>query len=73
MVDGLEILKSEVESNLKKMNEAAGSKQAVTDMTIALEDYGIDKQTEIINEFYNTDGTPEELKVITLILQSEQQ
>ena len=46
MVDGLEILKSEVESNLKKMNEAAGSKQAVTDMTIALEDYGIDKQAE---------------------------
>ena len=62
-MDGPKILKSEVESSLRKLkrNKAAGPDEVVTEMMIALEDYGIDKLTDIVNEIYDTGVIPEDL------------
>ena len=62
-MDGPKILKSEVESSLHKLkrNKAAGPDEVVTVMMIALEDYGIDKLTDIVNEIYDTGVIPEDL------------
>ena len=62
-MDGPKILKSEVKSSLYKLksNKAAGPDEVVTEMLIALEDYGIDKLTDIVNEIYDTGVIPEEL------------
>ena len=62
-MDGPKILKSEVKSSLHKLTrkKAAGPDEVVAEMLISLEDYGIDKLTNIINEIYDTGVIPEEL------------
>ena len=62
-MDGPKILKSEVESSLHKLkrNKAAGPDEVVTEMMLALEDYGIDKLTDIVNGIYDTGVIPEDL------------
>lgn len=51
----LEILKSEVKSQLTKINtnKATGTGQIVIEMLSAINDIGIDKFTEILNEIYD--------------------
>lgn len=51
----LEILKTQVEAALAKLNrnKAAGPEGILTEMLTALDDFGIDKITEITNEIYS--------------------
>ena len=44
-----------------KRNKAAGPDGIVTEMLTALDDFGIKKITELINEIYNSGEIPEEL------------
>ena len=56
-------MKSEVRMALKKMkkNKSPGPDGVVVEMIHALEDFGIDKLTEIINRIYDTGCFPEDL------------
>lgn len=58
-----EILKTKVEVAMAKLNrnKAVGPDGIVTEMLIALDDFGIEKITEIINEIYNNGDIPEDL------------
>jgi len=62
-LDGPAILKSEVVSALKKMerNKAAGPDEIVTEMLTSLEDFGMEKLTELINKIYNSGEIPKDL------------
>ena len=62
-MEGPEILRSEVRAAMAKMkrNKTAGSDEIVIEMVTALEDFGIEKVTEVINEIYNTGEIPEDL------------
>ena len=55
-MDGPKILKSEIEDSFYKWkrSKAAGLEKVVTEMMIALGYYGIDKLTDIVNEFHST-------------------
>ncbi len=62
-MDGPKILKSEVQATVNKMkkNKAAGPDEIVTEMITALEDFGTEKLTDVINEVYNSGDIPEDL------------
>ena len=62
-VKGEKILKSEVRWAMSKMkkNKAAGPDGVVTEMFEALEEYGVDRLTEIINKIYDDGTFPDEL------------
>ena len=62
-MEGPEIMKEEVRATLRKMkrNKAAGPDGVVIEMILALEDFGIDKLTEILNEVYNSGEIPDDL------------
>ena len=62
-MEGPEILRSEVRAAIAKMkrNKTAGPDKIVIEMVTALEDFGIEKVTEVINEIYNTGEIPEDL------------
>ena len=61
--DGPKILQSEVRSAVKgmKKNKAAGSDGVVVEMIKALEEYGLEKLTGVINKIYDEGAFPEEL------------
>ena len=62
-IEGPRILKSEVSAAVAhtKRNKAAGPDGIVVEMIEALEDFGINKLTEIINEIYDSGSIPEDL------------
>ncbi|MCH9665805.1 MAG: hypothetical protein K0U41_08180 [Gammaproteobacteria bacterium] len=62
-LDGPNILKSEVRAALAKMkrNKAAGPDEIVTEMITALEEFGIEKLTEVVNEIYDSGEIPDDL------------
>ena len=62
-MDGPNILRLEVQAALKKMkrHKAAGPDEIVTEMITSLEEYGVSKVTDIINEIYDTGEIPEDL------------
>jgi len=61
--DGPRIPKSEVRSAIRMMrkNKAAGPDGVVVEMIDALEDYGVDKLTKVINNIYDDGKFPEDL------------
>ena len=62
-IEGPRILKAEVTAAIAhtKRNKAAGPDGIVVEMIEALEDFGIDTMTEIINEIYDSGTIPEDL------------
>ena len=62
-MEGPLILKSEVRAVVAKMrkNKAAGPDEIMTEMIMALDEFGIEKLTEVINEIYDSGEIPEEL------------
>ena len=62
-IEGPRILKSEVSAAVAhtKRNKAAGPDGIVVEMIEALEDFGINTLTEIINEIYDSGSIPEDL------------
>ena len=63
LIKGPNILKSDVRTVIKVMrkNKAAGLDGVVIEMIDALEEYGVEKLTEIINKIYNDRKFPEDL------------
>ena len=63
LIEGPNILKSEVRTAIKMMrkNKAAGPDGVVIEMIEALEEYGVEKLTEIINKIYDDGKFPEDL------------
>ena len=63
LIEGPNILKLEVRTVIKMMrrNKAAGPAGVVTEMIEALEEYGVEKLTEIINKIYDDGKFPEDL------------
>ena len=61
-IEGPRILKAEVTAVIAhtKRNKAAGPDGIVVEMIEALEDFGIDTMTEIINEIYDSGTIPED-------------
>ena len=61
--EGPSILKEEVESALKKMknNKAAGPDEIRVELIKSLEEFGINKLTEILNEMYESGNLPDDL------------
>ena len=59
-LDGPKILKSEVREALKRMkkNKAAGPDEITIEHLTALEEFGIDRVTEIVNEIYDSGEIP---------------
>ena len=64
MIEGPNILKSEVRTAIKMMrkNKAAGLDGVVIEMIEALEEYAVEKLTEIINKIYDNGKFPEDLR-----------
>ena len=62
-IDGPKILISEVRTAMSKMknNKATGPDEIVAEMVSALDDFGLQKLTECLNEIYDTGEIPEEL------------
>ena len=62
-MDGPKILRSEVQAAMKMMkrHRAAGPNEFITEMITSLEEYGVSKVTDIINEIYDTGEIPEYL------------
>jgi len=62
-IEGPKILTSEVRGALQTMkrNKAAGPDEVVTEMIVVLEDFGIEKLTEVLNEVYDSGQIPEDL------------
>ena len=74
LIEGPNILKSEVRTAIKIMrkNKAAGLDGMVIEMIEALEEYGVEKPTEIINKIYDDGKFPEDLsKSIFITLPKE--
>ena len=63
VTDGAKILQSEVRTAVTMMNKgkSAGPDGIVTEMIEALEDFGIEELTKIINKIYEEGNIPEEL------------
>ena len=63
LIEGPNILKSEVRTAIKMMrkHKAAGPDGVVIEMIEALEEYGVEKLTEIINKIYDDGKLPEDL------------
>ena len=63
MIEGPNILRSGVRTAIKMMrkNKAAGPDGEVIEMIEALEEYGVEKLTEIINKIYDNGKFPEDL------------
>ena len=63
LIEGPNILKSKVRTAIKMMrkNKAAGPDGVVIEMIEALEEYGVEKLTEIINKIYDDGKFPEDL------------
>ncbi|XP_047482487.1 uncharacterized protein LOC125034631 [Penaeus chinensis] len=62
-MDGPWILKSEKKAAVGKVkkNKAAGPDEIVTEMVTAMEDFGIEKLTNVINDIYGSGEIPKEL------------
>ena len=62
-IDGPRILISEVREAIRRMkkNKAAGPDGIVTEMVFALEEYGIERLTAVINRIYEDGKFPEDL------------
>ena len=62
-LEGPTILRSEVQAALAKMkrNKATGPDEISAEMLEALDDYGLEKLTELINEIYDSGDIPEDL------------
>ena len=62
-IEGPEILKSEVRAALQKMKrkKAAGPDEVIMEMIDALEDFGIEKLTKVLNVVYDSGEIPEDL------------
>ena len=62
-IEGPKILKSEVRTAIAKMrkNKAAEPDEIVVEMVTALDEFGIDQLTGVINEIYDSGKIPEEL------------
>ena len=60
---GPKIIGSEAQTAIKKMkrDKTAGPDEIVTEMITSLEEYGVSKVTDIINEIYDTGEIPEDL------------
>ena len=56
-------MKSEVRAEVAKIrkSKAAGPDEIMTEMIMALDEFGIEKLTEVINEIYDSGEIPEEL------------
>ena len=63
MIEGLNILKSEVRTAIKMMkkNKAAGPDGVVIEMIEALKEYGVEKLTKITSMIYHSGKFPEDL------------
>ena len=63
LIEGPNILKSEVRTAIKmiRKNKAAGPEGVVIEMIEALEEYSVEKLTEIINKIYDDGKFPEDL------------
>lgn len=75
-IEGPKILISEVRSALSKMkrNKAMGPDEIATEMIVALDEFGLEKLTEIINEIYDSGEVPEDLsKSIFIALPKKQE
>ena len=68
--EGPNILRSEVRTAIRMMrkNKAAGPDGVVTEMIDALEDYGVDKMTEVINKIYDDGKFPEDESISIFII-----
>ena len=66
---GPKIIGSETQTAIKKMkrHKTAGPDEIVTKMITSLEEYGVSKVTDIINEIYDTGEIPEDLCRSTFI------
>ena len=62
-LEGPRILKSEVRTAIAEMkrNKAAGPDGIVAEMIYALDEFGVEKLTNILNEIYDTSEIPEDL------------
>ena len=62
-LNGPRIMKSEVKEAVGKMrkNEAGGPDEIVTEMITAVEEFGIEKLTEALNDVYDSGETPTDL------------
>ena len=62
-MDSPKILRSELYTKLKKIkrHKATGPDEIVTEMLTSLEEYGVSKVTDIINEIYDTGEITEDL------------
>ena len=62
-IEGPEILKCEVQEAIRKMkkNKACGPDGITAEMIQALDDFGVDKLTTVLNEIYNSGDIPEDL------------
>ncbi|XP_037776725.1 uncharacterized protein LOC119573587 [Penaeus monodon] len=69
-IEGPKILTSQVRGALQTMkrNEAAGPNEVVTEMIVVLEDFGIEKLTEVLNEVYDSGQIPDLSKSIFIAL-----
>ena len=65
-MDWPKILKEEVRAALEKMtkNKTAGPDEIVIEMLTALEEFGIEKLTDLVNEIYDSGDIPEDLRSI---------
>uniref|UniRef100_A0A3P8SQG9 Reverse transcriptase domain-containing protein n=1 Tax=Amphiprion percula TaxID=161767 RepID=A0A3P8SQG9_AMPPE len=63
-IDGPKILKSEVRAAMHKMkkNKAAGPDGITVEQLTALDEFGIDKVTEIMNQIYDSGEIPEDME-----------
>lgn len=67
-MEGPEILKPELKLAQLKRNKPAGPNGILTEMLTVLNNIGIEKNKEIVNEIYNSGEKPEDLsKTISLV------
>ena len=68
-MDDPKILRSEVQAELKKMkrHKAAKPDEIVTEMITSLEESGVSKVTDILNEIYDTGEIPEDICITIFI------
>ena len=66
---GPKILQAEVSTAIKKMrkNKATGPDGIVIEMIEALEEYGIDKVTDVVNKTYDDENFPKDLSKLVFI------
>ena len=62
-MEGPKIKESEVKEAIRKTkrNKAAGPDEITTEMIVALDDFGIEKMTQVANQIYDSGTIPEDL------------